>query len=437
MPAPASDPRSAPRIVPVRGAERRAVLADALRLRRAGAVPLIGDERWSEGHWARLVEGAETFAAARPDVVARAGWAAFTSGSSGSPRIVLRTAASWDCFFPVVDQWLSPGLDDVLLLPAHPVASLTVNGLAWADAAGVAWTVPSGGRIRAEDLAGSPPDDAASCPRTAAPTLVHGTPAHLVEILDLVEAGTPHRLRAALVGGDRLPAGLRERAEASGIRVIAYYGAAELSFVAADHGHGLHAVPGVRCTVRDGQLLARTSQAALGVLAMPTAHGAPPVWTPLEGSGPSGDLHGVGDLADIDEDGRIRLRGRADDAILTAGATVVPADVEAVLAEHPAVAACLVHAEPRERVGSLVAAAVELVPQARERGAAAVLEDVRAWSRDRLAPAQRPRLWRHVTALPRTASGKIRRLDARGVRALAETPSGPADRGTTLEGGTP
>lgn len=378
----------APRLRPLRGADHRQVLLQALQARAAGEVPLVGDERWSDEHWAEVVAAVE--ASTLPDETA---WATFTSGSSGRPRVVLRSAASWEVAFDAVDAALDAGPGDRILLPVHPVSSMTLFGLAHAAARTAGFSVPASARLTTADLDG--------------PTLLHGTPWHLRELVELLEGGARCSIRSALIGGAALDPELAARARARGLRVVGYAGAAELSFVAFDHGDGLRPLDGVEVRLRDHELWVRTPQAALTTL----------------GGGPmrrDGDWLTVGDRASLDDDGVLTLHGRADEAILTAGATVSPADVEAELERLDGVSAALVVGAPEPRAGQLVLAGVEVAPDGPSTAA------LRRAARDRLAPAQRPRRWHRVARLPRTGSGKVRRLDAAELRALPRLEEEPA-----------
>lgn len=346
-------------------------LLDRLRaVRTAGNVPLVGDDRWSRTGW----DAAVAVAAAHPH--GTAGWATLTSGSSGSPRIVLRTAASWADSFAAVARLLDAGPDDTVLLPAPPSASLTLFSLAHALEGGPRPLITSAGRSGATRSA-----------EYDAVTSLHGTPQALRAALN---AGAPPRLRAALVGGSHLDAALRARAEAAGIRVTAYYGAAELSFVAIDEGDGLRPFPGVQLSIRDGQLWVRSPFVALGYAGLPG---------PLRRDG---EWATVGDRAEL-TDGRLRLLGRADDAILSASATIVPEEVEAELRRIPGVRDALVFGLPRDPVGALVSALVELDDSHPV--------DVRAAIEEHLAVTHRPKVW-FVGEIPRSASGKPARAEA-------------------------
>ncbi|MDP1908920.1 MAG: class I adenylate-forming enzyme family protein [Hyphomicrobium sp.] len=117
-----------------------------------------------------------------------------------------------------------------------------------------------------------------------------------------------------------------------------------------------------------------------------------------------GDWFVGGDLAVIDPEGYVFHRGRANDLMKALGYRVSPLEVEAALAEHPAIAevACAeVHV--RDDV-SVIAAFV--VPHA---GAVTHAADIERFAAERLAAYKRPRCIVFVDALPRTANGKIKR----------------------------
>ena len=110
----------------------------------------------------------------------------------------------------------------------------------------------------------------------------------------------------------------------------------------------------------------------------------------------------TGDLATVDAEGWVRITGRKKDLILRGGYSVVPAEVEAALLEHRAVAEAAVLGLPHADLGEEVAAFVTLRP-----GPPVTADDLAAWCRSRLAPYKCPRLIRVVTDLPRSATGKV------------------------------
>src|SRR6266511_1850572 len=111
----------------------------------------------------------------------------------------------------------------------------------------------------------------------------------------------------------------------------------------------------------------------------------------------------TGDLGTLDDDGYLRISGRAKELIISGGYNVYPREVEEVLRAHPAVADAAVVGAPSAEWGETVVAFV--VPAAD--GVAEV--DLAAWCAERLAPYKRPRQWRWVKAIPRNALGKILR----------------------------
>lgn len=121
----------------------------------------------------------------------------------------------------------------------------------------------------------------------------------------------------------------------------------------------------------------------------------------------------TGDLGYLDEAGDLWLVQRRADLIVSGGENVYPAEVEAVLSRHPAVAEVCVVGLADEQWGQRVAAAVVLHRTAPRPTEAELLE----FSRRTLAGYKQPRLIRFVEALPRTASGKIQREAVR--RSLA------------------
>jgi O-succinylbenzoic acid--CoA ligase len=116
----------------------------------------------------------------------------------------------------------------------------------------------------------------------------------------------------------------------------------------------------------------------------------------------------TGDAGTLDPDGRLVVQGRRDDLIITGGEHVWPAAVEAVLRRHPSVAEVAVAARPDPEWGERVVAWV--VPRP---GGVPTLEGLRGMVKDQLAPWAVPQELVLVESLPKTATGKVRRLDGR------------------------
>lgn len=116
----------------------------------------------------------------------------------------------------------------------------------------------------------------------------------------------------------------------------------------------------------------------------------------------SGPVFTVGDLGRIDTEGYVYLDGRREDLIISGGVNVYPAEVERVLGEVAGVDDIAVFGIPDERWGERVCAAI--VGPVEESALA-------AHAREHLAPAKRPKEYHLLDLLPRTATGKVRRLD--------------------------
>jgi O-succinylbenzoic acid--CoA ligase len=120
--------------------------------------------------------------------------------------------------------------------------------------------------------------------------------------------------------------------------------------------------------------------------------------------GADGWLH-TGDLGRF-EAGRLAIVGRASDTIVSGGENVAPAEVEAVLLEHPAVTDAGVFARPDPEWGEAVVAKVVL-----RDGQSATEEELRAFCGQRLARFKVPKRIGMARELPRTASGKLLRRE--------------------------
>jgi acetyl-CoA synthetase len=117
------------------------------------------------------------------------------------------------------------------------------------------------------------------------------------------------------------------------------------------------------------------------------------------------------DAAREDEDGYVWYEGRADDVIIAAGYRIGPFEVESVCLEHPAVAEAAAVASPDERRGSVVKAFVVLAEGVEP--SEELAEEIKAFVRDRLSAYAYPRRIEFVDGLPKTLTGKIRRIELR------------------------
>jgi len=124
-----------------------------------------------------------------------------------------------------------------------------------------------------------------------------------------------------------------------------------------------------------------------------------------------GDWYFTGDKAFKDSDGYFWFVGRADDVIISAGYRIGPFEVESALIEHPAVAESAVVASPDELRGEIVKAFIILAPGYLPSDE--LIENLQSHVRSTTAPYKYPRLVEFVSELPKTVSGKIRRVELR------------------------
>jgi acetyl-CoA synthetase/medium-chain acyl-CoA synthetase len=124
-----------------------------------------------------------------------------------------------------------------------------------------------------------------------------------------------------------------------------------------------------------------------------------------------GDYYITGDRAIRDEDGYLWFVGRADDVILSAGYRIGPFEVESALVEHPAVQEAAVVGAPDPERYQIVKAYVILAPGYAPSDALA--QEIQEHVKTVTAPYKYPRQIDFVEELPKTISGKIRRVDLR------------------------
>ncbi|AYX88770.1 acyl-CoA synthetase MbcS [Staphylococcus cohnii] len=124
-----------------------------------------------------------------------------------------------------------------------------------------------------------------------------------------------------------------------------------------------------------------------------------------------GDYFITGDLAKMDEDGYFWFEGRRDDIIISSGYTIGPFEVEDSLTKHPYVKECAVVASPHEIRGNIVKAFVIL--QDDVSGDETIVKELQNFVKQDVAPYKYPRAIEFVEDLPKTNSGKIRRIELR------------------------
>ncbi|BCB05259.1 acyl-CoA synthetase MbcS [Bacillus sp. KH172YL63] len=125
-----------------------------------------------------------------------------------------------------------------------------------------------------------------------------------------------------------------------------------------------------------------------------------------------GDYYITGDKAKMDEDGYFWFEGRGDDIIISSGYTIGPFEVEDALVKHPSVQECAVVGSPDEVRGLIVKAFVVLREGVAQHDPD-LIPSLQQHVKDLTAPYKYPRKIEFVEELPKTTSGKIRRIELR------------------------
>lgn len=326
----------------------------------------------------------------------------FTSGTSGRPKGAILTHANlaasadaWSAFLDPrpTDRWLA-------CLPLFHVA-----GLSMVVRTG-RWNVPLEIHARFDPAA----VDAALDAGVSHVSLV---PSALTALLEARRRRpVPPTLRAILLGGGPIPPALIRRALDAGLPVCPTYGLTEsASGVTAgaagdattDPETSGRPLPGAEIRVAsDGEILVRGTMVFAGYADDERATAA---------ALREGWLH-TGDLGVLGADGRLTVLDRRDDLFASGGENVYPAEVEAVLLAHPAIADAAVVGRPDPRWGTVPVAAVVL----RENRPASD-DDLALHCRERLASYKVPTAFHRLAALPRGASGKLLRRAVRDMLA--------------------
>jgi O-succinylbenzoic acid--CoA ligase len=264
-----------------------------------------------------------------------------TSGSTGGPKRVQLSAAALAASAAASHVRLGGPGRWLLALPAQHVAGLQV--LVRAALAGT--------QLAVLDLRGEfdPAAFGAAAQRLARKSegrcYTALVPTQLARLLD-TDPRPLAGFNAVLLGGAAAPDGLLQRARAAGVRVVTTYGMTETAGGCVYDGWPLD---GTRVRVDgEGSIELTGPMLATGYLDAPeeTATAFRDGWFTTS------------DLGRLDEQGRLRVLGRADDVVVTGGLNIAPADVEAVLTGLPGVAAACVVGLPDPEWGERVTAVV-------------------------------------------------------------------------------
>ncbi len=224
-------------------------------------------------------------------------------------------------------------------------------------------------------------------------------------------------MRTIILGGAPCPYVLKERAIARfGEHLWEFYGATETAFVTILHPEDQLRKHGSCGTVGPGQEIRLLDAAGNEV-----PDGTPgEMWSRVSylaqyynkpeatASSMRDGFFSVGDIAYRDSEGFYYICDRKIDMIISGGANIYPAEIEAVLAAHPAVADVAVVGVPDSHWGESVKAVIELRP-----GVSASADELIAFCNEQLADYKRPRSVDFVAELPRNPAGKLLKAQIR------------------------
>jgi len=125
------------------------------------------------------------------------------------------------------------------------------------------------------------------------------------------------------------------------------------------------------------------------------------------------DIYYTGDVAWRDEDGYFWFVGRSDDVIKSSGYKIGPFEVESALMTHPAVVECAITGVPDEIRGQIVKATIILSKEYKNQAGDDLIKEIQNHVKQVTAPYKYPRIIEFVNELPKTISGKIRRVEIR------------------------
>jgi 2-aminobenzoate-CoA ligase len=224
-------------------------------------------------------------------------------------------------------------------------------------------------------------------------------------------------LRACLSAGEHLPAATWQAwKDRTGISIVDGIGSTEMMHIfvsesgaAIRPGSTGRAVPGYEATILDphGNPLAEGE----GRLAIKGPTGCRYLADPRQADYVAGGWNITGDTYALDRDGYFWFRARTDDMIVSSGYNIGAPEVENALLAHPAVAECAVIGIPCPERGQKVKAFVVLANFATP--SAELADKLQSFVKDQIAPYKYPREVEFVDALPKTATGKLRRTELR------------------------
>jgi acyl-coenzyme A synthetase/AMP-(fatty) acid ligase len=345
----------------------------------------------------------------------------FTSGTTGNPKMVLHTHASYGIGHQITARyWQDLGPGDVF----WGVSDTGWAKAAWSKLFGQ-WGV--GATVMAWNAKGKPDFDQMLRMIVDHGVTVFCAPPTIYRnfVLRDLSGYDFSSLRHCLAAGEALnPETFSAWKRATGTEIHDGYGQTETVNLLANYpcmpikpGSLGKPTPGLDVVIVDdhGEPLPAGSQGQIAVRVKPER----PLWLFTEywrdeaatTASHLGDYYLTGDRAHVDEDGYFWFQSRNDDVIISAGYRIGPFEVESVLMEHPAVAETAVIGIPDDLRGQVVKAFVVLAPG--HEPSSELATDIQTFVQEQTAPYKYPRQIEFIEELPKTISGKIRRVDLR------------------------
>ena len=343
----------------------------------------------------------------------------FTSGTTGYPKMTIHghgyalaheiSGRFWldlrpdDVMWNISDTGWAKAAYSAYFGPWHMGAALFIHHTAVFDAA------------RALDLLEQFPITV----MCSAPTVFR-----MLVLEDLSQRSFPKLRHCAGAGEPLNPEVIEVWQRATGVIIRDGYGQTETVLLCGNYlcmeprfGSMGRPAPGIKLAIIDdeGNPLPSNEEGDIAVRVRPNP--APGLFTDYRGDTERfqacfrGDWYVTGDRGYVDEDGYFWFVSRSDDVILSAGYRIGPFEVESALLEHPAVVESAVVASPDETRGAVVKAFV--VPAAGVKTGDTLVRELQEHVRNVTAPFKYPRRIEFVDSLPKTVSGKIRRIELR------------------------
>src|SRR3954447_20499926 len=256
-------------------------------------------------------------------------------------------------------------------------------------------------------------------------TNVFATPTAIRSMMSITGGGARYPQKCRIVGsaGEPLnPEAIRWFREQYGITVLDYYGLSEsyplvanYPFMEVREGSMGKPMPGwdVQILDEDEKPVAQGERGEICLRAHSNPHWPLGYWNNDEATKETfgGEWFHTKDAASQDEDGYVWYEGRADDVIISAGYRIGPFEVESACLEHPAVAEAAAVAVPDERRGAIVKAFIVLA--AGHEASDELGREISDFVRTRHSAYAYPRVVEFIGELPKTLTGKIRRIELR------------------------